>query len=95
MRCKPSRTLPLAQIRIVDGEMNDLPDPKWIERPLALLVAKPAIGRKPTYDSIVAKKLLAPFAFSTASLPLLQKPPNREHRSEKDFFVAPEPSIDS
>jgi fatty-acyl-CoA synthase len=25
MRCKPGRALPLAQIRIVDGEMNDLP----------------------------------------------------------------------
>src|SRR5260370_15470369 len=25
MRCKPGRPLPLAQIRIVDGEMNDLP----------------------------------------------------------------------
>ena len=81
-RCKPGRPLPLTQLRIVDGEMNDLPhdgktsgelvvrapwltqgyfkdpkgseklwaggwlhtgvaDPKWIERPLGLLVAKP------------------------------------------------------
>ena len=33
--------------------------------------------------------------FSTASLPLLQKPPNREHRSEQDLIVAAEPPIDS